>query len=100
MDDRLSNVGFGSFKSDPCVNLFENKTGTAILTLYVDDIRLLGNNNQLLGKLKKHLMDCFEMTDLVDVSKVLSMTSPGTEETGRSPSTRRTTRRISSNATA
>ena len=49
------------------------KTGTAILTLYVDDIILLGINKQLLGKLKKQLMDRFEMTDLGDVSKVLGM---------------------------
>ena len=53
MDDHLSNIGFRSLKSDPCVYVFEDKTGTAMLTLYVDDIILLGNNNQLPGKLKK-----------------------------------------------
>ena len=60
MDDHLSNIGFRSLKSDPCVYVFEDKTGTAILTLYVDDIFLLGTNKQLLGKLKKQLMDSFE----------------------------------------
>ena len=73
MDDHLSSTGFRSLKSDPCVYEFEYKTGTAILTLYVDDILLLGNNKELLGKLKKQLMDRFEMTDLGDVSKVLGM---------------------------
>ena len=75
MDDHLSNIGFRSLKSDPSVNVFEDKTGTAILTLYVDDILLLGNNKQLLGKLKKELMGCFifEMMDLGDVSKVLDV---------------------------
>ena len=63
MNDRLSNIGFRSLKSDPCVYVFEDKTGTVILTLYVDGILLLGNNKQLLGKLKKLLMDRFEMTD-------------------------------------
>ena len=57
MDGHLSNIGFRSLKSDPCVYVFEHKTGTAILTIYVDDIFLLGNNKQLLGKLKKQLMD-------------------------------------------
>ena len=66
MDNHLSNIGFRSLMSDPCVNVFEKKTDTAILTLYVDDILLLGNNKQLLGKLKKQLMDRFEMTDLGD----------------------------------
>ena len=39
----------------------------------MDDILLLGNNKQLLGKLKKQQMDRFEMTDLGDMSKVLGM---------------------------
>ena len=62
MDDHLSSIGFRSLKSDPCVYVFEDKTNTAILTFYVDDILLLGNNKQLLDKLKKQLMDRFEMT--------------------------------------
>ena len=72
MDDNLSNRGFRSLKSDPCVYVFEDKTGTAILPLYVD-ILLFSNNKQLLGKLKKTLTDRFEITDLGDVSKVLDM---------------------------
>ena len=73
MDGHLSNMGFRSLKSDPCVYVFEDKTGTAMQTLYVDDTLLLGNNKQLLGKLKKQLMDRFETTDLGDVPKVLGM---------------------------
>ena len=82
MDDHLSHIGFRSLKSDSCVHVFEDKTGTAILTLYVDDICLLGNNKQLLGKLKKQLMDRFEMTDLGDVSKVLGMNVTWDRENG------------------
>ena len=59
MGDHLSNTGFRLLKSDPRVYVFEDKTGTAILTLYVDEFFLLGNNRQLLGKLKKQLMDRF-----------------------------------------
>ena len=59
IDDHLSNIGFRPLKSDPCFHVFENKTGTVILTLYVDDILLLGNGKKLLGKLKKQLMDHF-----------------------------------------
>ena len=43
-DNHLSNIGFRSLKADPCVYVFEDKTGTAILTLYFDGILLLGNN--------------------------------------------------------
>ena len=82
MDDHLSNIGFRSLKSDPCASVFKDKTGTAILTLYVDDILLLGNNKQLLGKLKKQLMDRFEMTGLGDVLKVLGMNVTWDRENG------------------
>ena len=82
MDDHLSNIGFRSLKSDPCVYVFGDKTGTTTLTLYVDDILLLGNNKHLLGKLKKQLMDRFEMTDLGDVSKVLGMNVTRSLENG------------------
>ena len=82
-NDHLSNIGFRSLKSDPCVYVFEDKTGTAILTLYVDDIFLLGNNKQLLGKLKKQLMDRCEMTDFRDVSNVLGMNVTWDQENGK-----------------
>ena len=81
-DDHLSNTGFRSLKSDPCVYVFGDKTDTDILTLYVDDILLLGNNKQLLGKLKKQLMNRFEMTNLGDVSKVLGMNVTRDRENG------------------
>ena len=73
MDNHLSNMGFRSLKSDPCVFVFKDKTGTAILTLYVEDTLLLGNNKKLFSKLKKHLIDRSEMADIGDVSKVLGM---------------------------
>ena len=82
MNDYLSNIGFRSLKSDPCVYVFEDKTGTVILTLYVDVILLLGNIKWLLGKLKKQVMDHFEMTDLGDVSKVLGMNVTQDRENG------------------
>ena len=43
------------------------------LTLYVNDFLLLGANKLLLNKLKNQLMDRFEMTDMGDVLRVLSM---------------------------
>ena len=100
MDDHLSNIGFRSLKSDPCVHVFEDKTGNAILTLYMDDILLLGNNKKPLGKLKNQLMDRFEMTNPGDVSKVLGMDVTRARENGTITMTRRVTRRIFSSATA
>ena len=48
----------------------------------MDDIFLLGSNKQLLGKRKKKLMDCFEMMNLGDVSKVLGMNVTRDRENG------------------
>ena len=62
--------------------MFEDKTGSVTLTLYVDDILLLDNNKQLLGKLKKQLMDRFEMTGLGDMSKMLGMNVTRDRENG------------------
>ena len=73
MDHQLGKIGFRSLKSDSCIYIYEDDNSSAILTLYVDDIVLLGANKQLLGKLKKKLMGRFEMTDMGDVSKVFGM---------------------------
>ena len=48
----------------------------------MDDVLLLGVNNQLLGKLKKKLMDRVEKSDMSDVSRVLSMNVTPNREVG------------------
>ena len=74
MDHHLAKIGFRPLKSDSCIFVFEDDTGFVLLTLYVDDVLLLGANKQLLNKLKKQLMDRFEnMMDMGDVSKVLGV---------------------------
>ena len=73
MDHHLGKIGFHSLISDPCVYVYEDENGSAILTLYVDDVIQMGVNKQLLYKLKKQLIDRFEMTDMGDVSRVLGM---------------------------
>ena len=54
----------------------EIEVGFVILTLYVDDLLLLGANKLLLDKLKKQVMDRFEMTDKGDVSSVITKGTP------------------------
>ena len=82
MDHRLGKIGFRSLKSDPCVYVYEDENGSAIPTLYVDDVLLLGANKQLLDKLKKQLMDRFEMTDMGGVSRVLDMNATRDRDKG------------------
>ena len=73
MDHHLAKLGFFSLKSDPCLYVFEENTGFVILTLYVDDILLLGANKHLLNKLKKQLMVRFQTTDVGDVLRMFGM---------------------------
>ena len=73
MDHHLGKLEFRSLKSDLCIYVCEDKNGLAILTLYVDDVLLLGANKQLVDKLKNKLVHLFEMTDMSDVSRVLGM---------------------------
>ena len=73
MDHRLGKIEFRSLKSDPCVYVYEDENGSAILTLYMDEVLPLGAIKQLLDKLNKQLMDRSEMTGMGDVSRVLGM---------------------------
>ena len=52
------------------------------MTLYVDDVLLLDDNKQLQDKVKKHLMDRFEMKDMGDVPRVLGMNVTRDREEG------------------
>ena len=53
MDVKLAVISFPPLKSDPCVYIHEDETGSVILTLYVDDILFLSASETLLNKLKK-----------------------------------------------
>ena len=71
MDVELAIIGFRPLKSDPCVYVYEDETGFAVLTLYVNDILFLSASKPLLNKLKKKLMNRFEMSDMGGVSRIL-----------------------------
>ena len=64
---------FRPLKSDPCVYIYEDETGFVILTLHVDDILLLSTSKTMLSKPKQQLVDRFEMSNMGDVSRIISM---------------------------
>ena len=80
MDHHLAKIGFRLFKWNPYIYVFE--VAFVILTLYLGGVLLLGENKLLLNKLKKNLMDCFEMTNMCDASKVTGMNVPRGPEKG------------------
>ena len=52
--------------------IHEAETGFVILTLSMDGIMFLGTSMTLINKLKKQLMDRFEMYDMGDVTRPLA----------------------------
>ena len=72
-DHHLAKIGYLSLESDSCVYVFGDDTGFVILTLYVDEVLPLGANKQLLNKLKIQLVDCFEMKNMGDMSRVFGI---------------------------
>ena len=73
IDEHLVEIGFKSLKSDPCVYTYSEGGDIIILTLYVDDVLLLGKDLTVLRRIKQKLMSRFSMTDMGDVSLVLGM---------------------------
>ena len=71
--DRPSPRQTSPLESGPRIYVFEDDTGFVILTLYMDDVLLLGANKHLLTTLKKQIMDRHGMTDMGDMSRVLGM---------------------------
>ena len=70
---RLRDIGFTATPSDPCVYIFGSDDNLSVLTMYVDDLLLLGGITPLLKDLKIQLMDQFAMNYMGDVSMVLGM---------------------------
>ena len=71
IDNHLVEIGFKNLTSDPCVYTYSECGAIYILTLYVDDILLLGKDVLVLRRIKQKLTSRFSMTDMRDVSLVL-----------------------------
>ena len=72
IDPKLIEIGCVPLKSDSCVYIYNHNNTVVIITLYVDDLRVIGSNVHVIETIKK-LKDNFQMSDLGDVSLVLGM---------------------------
>ena len=50
-------------KSDPCVYIYSEGGAIYILTLYVDEVRLLRKDRRVLESIKGKLVECFSMAN-------------------------------------
>ena len=80
----LGDIEFRPLKSDPGVYIYEDGVGFVILTLYVDDLFLLGANILLLNKIEKQMMNRFEMMAWMTCREFSAWTSPVIAKMGSS----------------
>ena len=91
IDNFVTTIGFTPLKSDPCIYIYTHKGGIhnpvtkkgptfaswnkdmVILTIYVDDFLLVGQNKVLLKRLEEKLVRHFDAKCMGDVSSVLGM---------------------------
>ena len=73
IDGVLVVIGFRPTQSDPCVYTHGSGVTLVFLTLYVDGILIIGKDPTLVGQKKKELKERLEMTDLVEISRILGM---------------------------
>ena len=91
IDDFVTTIGFTLLKSDPCIYIYTHKDeihnpvtkkgptlaswnkDTVIITIYVDDLLLVGQNKVLLKQLEEKLVRRFDTKCMGDVSLVLGM---------------------------
>ena len=69
----LVEIGFIPLKSDTCVYIYNHNNTVVILTLYVDDLLIIGGNIQVIEAIKEKVMGKFKMTDMDDGSLVLGV---------------------------
>uniref|UniRef100_A0A2N9GY51 Uncharacterized protein n=1 Tax=Fagus sylvatica TaxID=28930 RepID=A0A2N9GY51_FAGSY len=74
--DSITSFGFEMIEEDHCVYLKQSKRSILILSLYVDDILLAGNDMDSIVTTKKWLSSTFEMKDMGEANFVLG-SNPG-----------------------
>ena len=65
--------GFKMMEEDHCVYLKRSNNSFVILSLYVDDILLVGNSKEMIDTTKKWLSSNFEMKNMGEASYVLGV---------------------------
>ncbi|KAL4311818.1 hypothetical protein GQ457_01G032430 [Hibiscus cannabinus] len=73
IDDHLMSLGFERSLFESTLYVKHHDNDVLIVSLYVDDLLLIGNDAQMLEQFKQEMMKVFEMTDLELMSFFLGM---------------------------
>ena len=60
IDPKLIEIGFIPLKSDSCVYIYNHNNTVVVITLYVDDLLVIGSNVRVIETIKKKLKDNFQ----------------------------------------
>ena len=60
----MLNLGFAKSLSESTLYVKHNGAGILIISLYVDDLLVIGNHTSLVEKFKLEIMEVFEMMNL------------------------------------
>ena len=80
IDPLLITLEFVPLKSDTCIYIDRKNGIVIILTLYVDDLLLVGADVQVIESIKRKLMERFKMTDMGDAVSYTHLTLPTNRE--------------------
>ena len=69
----ITSLGLSMASEDHCVHVKRSTGGIMFLTLYFDDILLVGNNLEMIEATKKWLSSFFEMKDMGEARYVLGV---------------------------
>jgi hypothetical protein len=64
INDHLLNIGFEKSLSESTLYMKHKGTRVLIVSLYVDDMLVTGDDTRLVEEFKQEMMQAFEMTDL------------------------------------
>jgi transposase InsO family protein len=64
IDDHLMSLGFAKSPSEPTLYVKHSVNDILIVSLYVDDLLVTGNNAKMMNQFKLEMKAAFEMTDL------------------------------------
>jgi len=64
IDSLFLRIGFKQCEYDHSLYVSHSNGDTMIIFVYVDDLIIIGNNNSFIFRLKKKLIDSFDMTDI------------------------------------
>lgn len=73
IDEYLSKLGFVKSLSESTLYIKGDHANFIVISLYVDDLLVTGNNVELIQQFKDDMLQVFEMTDLGEMSYFLGM---------------------------